>query len=326
MQQTRVRQHTFSKLPMRRAGGFTLIQILVVIMLISVLAALSVGVMGRGREEARRAQCDVRVKAIALALDAHRQEHGRYPRNLSVLVEKKYLQGADDMRCPNDVRPNGSYAEYYIPRAPHEPDQMGDVPVLVCPLHEEQNHGVQAYRGRFTKQFKTAPAILQEANGVSIERPDGKGSMAASLGMALRGGDRLKVTGMATIKFADGTTCELQSGSDLTVLQSYVEGAGSSTLYSIVRQTLGKATYHVNHGSKFDVVTPSATAGVRGTEFVVEVGADGKETILLKTDSPMFLSTTTKTYKVVQNQQVSLLGGIVSGGVKLLDDLLGGLL
>jgi competence protein ComGC len=309
----------------RRAGGFTLVQILVVITLISVLAALMMGVVGRGREEARRAQCDTRLKAIALALDAFRQENGHYPTKLAALVEDKYLQGAEALRCPDEVRADGSYEEYYIPRAPHEPPQMGEVPMLVCPLHEEHNHGMQAYRGRYTKQFSTTPARLAQASGVDIERPDGKGRISATQGMALRGGDKLFVGGMAKIEFADGSTCDLQSGSEITVLQSFVEGAGASPLYSIVRQTLGKARYNVHHGSKFDVVTPTATAGVRGTIFTVDIKANGQEEILLETESPMFVSTTQKVVKVKRGEPVGLLGGILSGGINLIGGLLGGL-
>jgi type II secretory pathway pseudopilin PulG len=315
--------------PRRKTRGFTLVQIVMVIAIISVLAALTVGFFGRGRAEARRAQCDVRLKALALALDAFRQENGRFPAKLNELIDKKYLESPEMLRCPDEVRPNGSYAEYYIPRAPREAAKMGEVPLLVCPLHEEHNHGMQAYRGRYTKQFMVAQARLTAANNVKIERPDGKGPMAATQNLTLRGGDILDVTGNATIQFADGSTCELSGGSKMTVLQSYIEGGGGGApLYTIVKQTLGKVRYRVTSGSKFDVVTPAATAGVRGTEFDVDVRSEQDVEFLLISDSPddLFISTPTKTVVAVRNDPVKVLGGLLSGGKNLLDSLLGGLL
>jgi hypothetical protein len=187
---------------------------------------------------------------------------------------------------------------------------------------------MQAYQGRFTKQFNTAPARLVQGNDVSIERPKSNGRIAATQGMVLHGGDRLFVGGRAKIEFADGSTCELESGSEMTVLQSFVEGAGAAPLYSIVRQTLGRARYNVHHGSKFDVVTPTATAGVRGTVFTIDISANGPMTINLESNSPndLFISTTRQTVVAVQNRPVTSVGGILNGGINLIGGLLGGLL
>jgi len=86
---------------------------LIVVAVIGVLAAMTVGVLGRGREMARRAQCDARLKSIAIALDAYAQENGTYPQDLSELVTGHYITDPDMLRCPDDPDSNSDgYAPY----------------------------------------------------------------------------------------------------------------------------------------------------------------------------------------------------------------------
>ena len=265
--------------------GVTLVQMLITLGIIALLATIMLPVMARSRASARRTDCDTRLKAIALALDTFRQENGQYPVKLRDLLDKKYLSDEETLHCPSDPRPsgaydatvampNGSYEEYYVVRAPRN---AVDLPQLVCPLHESEGHfGAQAYSGRTTQQFATKPATLVATNATFIQRP-GKESISATAGMELRGGDRIRTTstGLATIRFADGSTCELQGSSDITVLQSFLEKNAAAVVYTLVRQTKGDATYTVNHGSKFDVSTPTATAGALGTKFRITVDNAG---------------------------------------------------
>jgi prepilin-type N-terminal cleavage/methylation domain-containing protein len=266
--------------PRRNRRGFTLLQIIIVMAVISILAVISVGAFGRARASARRAQCDVRLKSIALALDAHRQESGRFPRKLAELQTKGYLRDADALRCPSDPRRDGSYEEYYVIRAPRD---RAELPIVVCPFHEENHRGGQAFIGRYTHQFATRPATLEGANAVTVQHPDDRQAIAGTTGMELHGGDRIRVAtqGAATIRFADNSTATLRGGSDVTVLQSFVEGQSQAPLYTLVRQTLGEVAYRVNTGSKFDVVTPTATAGAHGTAFTITVDATGNTSILV---------------------------------------------
>ena len=242
------------------------------------LAAILFPSIGRARASAGRSLCDVRLKAIALALNAHRQENGQYPSNLASLSEKKYL--TEPLRCSNDPRQDGSYEDFYVVRAPRSNSER---PILVCPFHEQVgSHGEQAYASgsSYTKQFTTRPAVLELANSVTLLRP-GKNPIAATSGMALYGGDRLQTggSGMAKIRFADTSVAELAGGTDITVLQSFMEGQSQAPLYSLVRQKTGEATYTVNHGSKFDVVTPTTTAGALGTKFKIVVDDNGNTTL-----------------------------------------------
>ncbi len=312
-----------------KLNAFTLVEVVIAVAIISMVAALSMGYIGRMRAQARHASCDTKLKNVALALDAFRQENHRYPTRLSELVTRKYLQSASALRCPEETRADGSYQDGYVLRAPREATAMGEVPLVLCPHHEQINGGSQAYNARYTRQFTTSPATLSGANATFVTHPDGSEELQAIQGMELHGGDRVRTQGGAVITFADGTVCNLKPGSDLTVLQSFLEGNGSAPLYSLVRQNLGEVWYHVHHGSKFDVSTPTATVGARGTEFWINVVNNGDATVHLLSNSKLYVSTTRDTGRAIQGQNATILGGVLDGGITLLNGLgglLGGLL
>ena len=301
-----------------KLSAFTLLEIVIVVAIIAIVSAIGIGYSGRVRAQSRHVACDTKLKAIALALDAFRQENGRYPAQLSELVTRKYLQTPAALRCPADTRDDGSYQEGYVLRAPREAAAMGEVPMVLCPHHEAIRGGAQVYNARYTRQFATSPAVLSAANATFVTHPDGRGELQATQGMELHGGDRVRTQGGAVITFADGTTCDLKPGSDLTVLQSFLEGSGSAPLYSLVRQNLGEVWYRVHHGSKFDVSTPTATAGARGTEFWIKVVPDGNATIHLISDSKLYVSTARTTGRATPGQDVTVLGGVLGGAITLL--------
>lgn len=291
--------------------GFTLVQILIVLGIIGLLSAVLFPVFNRSRSTARRAQCDVKLKSISLALDAFRQENGRYPSDLNDLASKGYLHDAGALHCPADPRENGSYADYYVIRAPGDP---GDLPVVTCPFHEDTGSGAQAHLGRFTTQFATKPATLTSGNGVQVQVP-GKNALDGYAGQELHGGDLITTGGMgnATVTFADGSIAELGANTGVTVLQSYLDGQHFSPLYTVLRQVRGVATYTVHHGSRFDVTTPAATAGARGTKFKVTVtGNTLEDTQLEVIDGKVFFTSPKKTGAAPVGQP---LGGDLIGGL-----------
>jgi competence protein ComGC len=255
----------------RRRSGFTIVQLLVVLSMLSVLAALGWRTVNSGRAAAQRVQCDIRLKAIALALDAYRQANGRYPAMLQGLREDGYLRETDALHCAADPRPEGSYAEYYAVRGPRESSEL---PCVLCPFHEASGRGAQVRLGRYTTQYKAFTAVLSGGNDVSVQSP-GQKAMAGTVGMTLHGGDIIRTgnLGAATIVFSDGSTAQLRRGSQVTVLQSFLDGHTQAPLYTVVSQQVGRVLYTVHHGSKFDVVTPTATAGAHGTQFLVDLRA-----------------------------------------------------
>ena len=254
--------------------GFTLLQILLVMAVIALLSAFLFSAFGTSRATAQRAKCDVQIKAITMALDAFRQDNAAYPKSLSNLVDKKYLTDVSLLKCPDDPRPNGSYNDYYITRAARD---SGELPILVCPIcATESGQAIQGFKGRYTKHFATRPAKLTAATSTTIERP-GKNPISGRIGMELRGGDiiRTESGGQAIVRFIDGSESELGGNSEITVLQSFISGHARAPLYTLIKQTAGDVHYRVNHGSKFDVSTPTATAGALGTAFRIQEDSDG---------------------------------------------------
>ena len=84
--------HMQSKIYRRQASGFTLIEVMVVIVILGVLAALIVpNVMGRG-EKAKVDTTVITLKGVAAALDQYKLDNDKYPSmqegGLDALVNK----------------------------------------------------------------------------------------------------------------------------------------------------------------------------------------------------------------------------------------------
>ncbi len=75
--------------PMR---GFTLLEVLVVLSIISLLAALAVPRYVERLEEAREAVLTENLKVVRIAIDRFSADTGRYPGSLAELVERRYLR------------------------------------------------------------------------------------------------------------------------------------------------------------------------------------------------------------------------------------------
>lgn len=108
------------KLATSRRGAFTLIEILVVIGIIALLAALLFPAFARARESARQTNCASNLKDVYFAVNLYYQDTKRYPGSLyellpdgaeynnngatdKIITGTGYFKGgADILLCPND--------------------------------------------------------------------------------------------------------------------------------------------------------------------------------------------------------------------------------
>jgi hypothetical protein len=88
----------------------------------------------------------------------------------------------------------------------------------------------------------------------------------------------------AQLAFFDGSTTDLASNTEVSVAQMSSRRKGGGKII-VLQQRLGQ-TYHrvqplLDADSRFEVETPSAVASVRGTEFALDVGADGATLVVV---------------------------------------------
>lgn len=86
---------------MRRA--FTLLEVLVVLALIGILAAIMFPVIGRAREQARRTTCTTQLHQVGLAIALYRQDYTGLPAHLSNICPQ-YLSNPAVLLCPSDAK------------------------------------------------------------------------------------------------------------------------------------------------------------------------------------------------------------------------------
>jgi hypothetical protein len=89
-------------------------------------------------------------------------------------------------------------------------------------------------------------------------------------------------TGTATLNWIDGTRIRLGSNAIMTVLQCQInkDTLAETSLFKLdAGEILVRVRRLLSGQSKFEIRTPTATAGVRGTIFTVKVAPDGQTQI-----------------------------------------------
>ncbi len=87
-----------------RKRGFTLLELMFVISIIAILAAILFPVFARARESARRSTCASNLQQIGVALNMYAQSYdGRYPKkNNEFAPVFRYVGNIDIFYCPSD--------------------------------------------------------------------------------------------------------------------------------------------------------------------------------------------------------------------------------
>lgn len=110
----------------RKRLSFTLTELLVVVGILAVLAAVVLPVMANARESGRRSVCQNNLRQIAVAIQLYTQDYdGTYPLETSVLIQ-------------NGVRTQFSWNHALLP-------YLKDPHVFHCPSHPDRGQGDQHY-------------------------------------------------------------------------------------------------------------------------------------------------------------------------------------
>src|SRR4051812_13478382 len=99
-------------------GGFTLMEMLVVVAILVVLAGAAVPIYMRYLDEARMDRARVDVKMIAQTCETYKLRHGEYPASLAVLVQPQ-PDGSQPYFEASALRDPWGHEYQYAPQGPH---------------------------------------------------------------------------------------------------------------------------------------------------------------------------------------------------------------
>ncbi len=84
----------------KQENGFTLIEMLIVLAIISVLIILVVPNLGKSNEEVHEQGCDALVSVVQAQVYLYHLDNGFYPAEISDLVMDNYIR-SDQVQCAN---------------------------------------------------------------------------------------------------------------------------------------------------------------------------------------------------------------------------------
>jgi general secretion pathway protein G len=108
-----VRRSTALRGGIRREGGFTLVELLVVIAMITILAAMAVVQYRNSVQRTQEATLKTNLFRMRDAIDQYYADKGKYPSSLDTLVSEQYLR-----RIPIDPFTNTADGWQTVPAEP----------------------------------------------------------------------------------------------------------------------------------------------------------------------------------------------------------------
>ncbi|HEY8296753.1 MAG TPA: prepilin-type N-terminal cleavage/methylation domain-containing protein [Candidatus Baltobacteraceae bacterium] len=119
---------------MKNQRGFTLIEMMVVVAIIAILAALLIPNFSRARAQAQTATCISNLKTIGTALELYYTDHQYYPTATTQAIDKTYLQAT------------GSPLNGYLNQVPVDPAAGGSGSYEYSTQSTTANNGVAGYQ------------------------------------------------------------------------------------------------------------------------------------------------------------------------------------
>jgi len=256
--------------------GFTLIELLVTIGIIGIIAGISTVAVSKIKGANNQTTCISNLRSISQGLQMYYNDYMTFPEDgypdngddiypLSTELAS-YIRDKSTFICPedNDTTSTGSFASYdpyYVARkGSYDSNELA----LGCPRHRGAKNSTTAFSTGSTEIMSIGSVMV---SGQELP-PDGT---TAQRTISSQG---------EKMTFDDGSTVEIKNNSGGSYGCFLVQSVrlADGTLYSIVRvQDNGTIDVQVTTGSKFEVVTPSAIVGVRGTHFTVATNSNGSE-------------------------------------------------
>ena len=235
----------------RRRRGFSLIEMLVVVAVLAILATMGYSALWRGRTVSKDTVCRNNLKQIAVALGLYYNDYHTYPsENLPESLAQYVGHNSKLFVCPADPDPQGdSYSKFYVARM----DDGTQDYVCGCPHHVGEKSTITLFSSASAQLLETRPVLWNDqevAPGTSV--------------------------GSGVLSFGDGSTCTIPSGMVVQLIHSFRMHDGR--FYSLIGLDInetGTLDVEVTPGSRFEVITPAAIAGVQGTRFQVIATIEG---------------------------------------------------
>ncbi|KHE91869.1 MAG: prepilin-type N-terminal cleavage/methylation domain-containing protein [Candidatus Scalindua rubra] len=286
-----------------RNSGFTLIELLVTISIIGILGGIGVVTVGKIKGTKNQATCISNLRGISQGLQSYYNDFRAFPDDgypddpndtMPLSTELAgYITTESTFICPTDNDPTSisdfaSYDPYYVARK----GSYGENELAIgCPRHRGAKSSTSAFSTGATEITKIGAV---QVNGQEIP-PDGTTAQ------------RTISSVNDVMTFADGSTVTITNASGVDYSCFLVQSVrlADGTLYSIIKvQDEGDIDVQVTSGSKFEIVTPSAIVGVRGTQFTVTTTNLGFTTDVVLTTGTV----------VLQNRDTGKTATLTEGG------------